>query len=259
MSASHEREVQATRSPQSGTWATLRGTARIAELERDAAELKQAERALIEQRERIDALTKALAERDAKLADLKRAIATHLEQRARVDALEAELEKREARAKSADGSRGRAWEVREAALRNRLAERYEKRYAELEQRFETRRGELEAQLDETEERLGIREAELREEALQREGALKDQIEELKAALGEAQRRAIAKPLRNGKLKLNEATFEQLRDLGLSVTLSARVISYRDSRCGFESLDELDEIPGLPIELKRVLRGQLQTG
>jgi DNA uptake protein ComE-like DNA-binding protein len=37
-----------------------------------------------------------------------------------------------------------------------------------------------------------------------------------------------------------------------------VISYRDSRGGFETLDELDEVPGLSRELKRVLREQLKV-
>ena len=63
--------------------------------------------------------------------------------------------------------------------------------------------------------------------------------------------------KNGKLDLNEAKFEELRELGLSVTQSARLIAYRDVRGGYGSLDELDEIPGLSAEIRRELRGRLQ--
>jgi DNA uptake protein ComE-like DNA-binding protein len=91
--------------------------------------------------------------------------------------------------------------------------------------------------------LEQREAELEEQARQREGTLSRRVEELEAT--------------NGKLDLNEATFEDLRDLGLSVTVSARVISYRDTRGGFKSVEELEDIPGLSVELVRVLRDQLK--
>jgi DNA uptake protein ComE-like DNA-binding protein len=62
--------------------------------------------------------------------------------------------------------------------------------------------------------------------------------------------------RNGKVDLNHATFEELRKLGLSVTQTARVIAYRDVRGGFESLDELDDIPGLPKDTRVDLRVRL---
>jgi DNA uptake protein ComE-like DNA-binding protein len=137
--------------------------------------------------------------------------------------------------------------------------------ADPEKRFDERQAELVKQLEELEERLDVREAQLREQARERERTLLNRIEELESALEEAQRRAIARPARRGsprkqgKLDLNEATFEQLRDMGLSVTLSARMISYRDARGGFESLDELGEIPGLSAEFKRVLSEQLTAG
>jgi len=64
------------------------------------------------------------------------------------------------------------------------------------------------------------------------------------------------PTKNELLHANDASFEDLRRLGLSVTQSARVIAYRDLRDGYESLDELDEVPGLPKELRRKLKAQL---
>jgi hypothetical protein len=56
-----------------------------------------------------------------------------------------------------------------------------------------------------------------------------------------------------KVKINDATFEQLRSLGLSVTQSARLIAYRESRGGYDSVDELAEIPGLSRETVVALR------
>jgi DNA uptake protein ComE-like DNA-binding protein len=47
----------------------------------------------------------------------------------------------------------------------------------------------------------------------------------------------------GPLNLNEATYEDLRRLRLSVTQAGRVLAYRDRFGGFKSLDQLDGIPG----------------
>ena len=59
------------------------------------------------------------------------------------------------------------------------------------------------------------------------------------------------------VELNEATFEQLRSLGLSATQAARVISAMDGLGGFTSTGQLDSVPGLPEkdlqELKRGVR------
>jgi Helix-hairpin-helix motif len=65
--------------------------------------------------------------------------------------------------------------------------------------------------------------------------------------------------KNGRLDLNAATFEELRGLGLSVTQSARLLGYRDTRGGYRSLDELDEIPGLPKATRAELRSRLKLG
>jgi DNA uptake protein ComE-like DNA-binding protein len=64
---------------------------------------------------------------------------------------------------------------------------------------------------------------------------------------------------NGKLDLNEASFEELRELGLSVTQSARLIAYRDVRGGYESLDEIDDVPGLSEQTRGDLKDQLKLG
>jgi competence ComEA-like helix-hairpin-helix protein len=45
--------------------------------------------------------------------------------------------------------------------------------------------------------------------------------------------------------VNQATFEQLRALGLSVRRATRVIAYRERQDGFDSVDDLDSVPGIP--------------
>jgi DNA uptake protein ComE-like DNA-binding protein len=52
------------------------------------------------------------------------------------------------------------------------------------------------------------------------------------------------------------TFEQLRGLGLSVTQATRVIAYRERKDGFSSLDDLDDLPGMPKDLLDDLKGKL---
>jgi competence protein ComEA len=59
-----------------------------------------------------------------------------------------------------------------------------------------------------------------------------------------------------KLNLNQATYDQLRRLKLSVTQTGRVLAYRDRLGGFKSLDELDEIVGFPREVIAELKQKL---
>jgi competence ComEA-like helix-hairpin-helix protein len=92
----------------------------------------------------------------------------------------------------------------------------------------------------------------RERSIRRQ-ALRDARRETEAAGGEtapaagpeerlgeqAQRRSeTGKPL-----SLNEATFEQLRGTGMSVTQATRVIAYRERVSGFDSVEELGSVPG----------------
>ena len=118
------------------------------------------------------------------------------------------------------------------------------------------------------------------DALNERDALRKRVEGLESELADAKKRvasertgsqqeakpkteatarpaATKKKTKNGKLDLNSATFEELRDLGLSVTLSARLIAYRDVRGGFESLDELNGIPGFAKETLAAIREQLK--
>jgi DNA uptake protein ComE-like DNA-binding protein len=51
-----------------------------------------------------------------------------------------------------------------------------------------------------------------------------------------------------RVNLNTAGFEELRELGFSVTQATRVITFRERQKGFNSLDELADVPGMPQEL-----------
>jgi len=52
----------------------------------------------------------------------------------------------------------------------------------------------------------------------------------------------------GGIDLNQASFEDLRRLGFSSTQAARVVTYREANRGFDSLERLREVPGLPGKL-----------
>jgi hypothetical protein len=56
--------------------------------------------------------------------------------------------------------------------------------------------------------------------------------------------------------LNKLTFEQLREFGLSVTQSARLLARRDARGSFASLDELNDLVGFSREVRDQLRKRL---
>ena len=53
------------------------------------------------------------------------------------------------------------------------------------------------------------------------------------------------PAQEGPVSLSEADFDELRGLGMSITQAKRVIRYREERGGFQTLDELDRVPGFP--------------
>lgn len=126
-------------------------------------------------------------------------------------------------------------------LETEIAAQAKQAKAELATGFEQREAELSARIDELESALADAKERARESSVAGEG---------KSA---TTRRSSRK---KGVPDLNEASFEELRNLGLSVTQSARVIAYRDVRGGYQSLDELDEIPGLPKETRMDLRQKL---
>ena len=65
----------------------------------------------------------------------------------------------------------------------------------------------------------------------------------------------AEPM-TGTERLNGASFEKLREVGLSVSQARRVLACRERQGGFASVDELDVVPGLPHELLGQLKAEL---
>jgi Helix-hairpin-helix motif len=57
----------------------------------------------------------------------------------------------------------------------------------------------------------------------------------------------------GATNINRMSFEELRGTGLSVNQAARVIAQRDTQGGFQSLDELDSLYGIPRDLIEELK------
>jgi DNA uptake protein ComE-like DNA-binding protein len=62
--------------------------------------------------------------------------------------------------------------------------------------------------------------------------------------------------RGDPVDVNKATVEEFRELGMSITQATRVIAYRDRHDGFDSVDELDGVPGVSEKLMTELRDQL---
>jgi DNA uptake protein ComE-like DNA-binding protein len=60
------------------------------------------------------------------------------------------------------------------------------------------------------------------------------------------------------IDLNEASYEQLRELGLSVAQTMSLLAYRERSRGFESLDELDRVPGFPRDLVAELKSKVRV-
>jgi competence ComEA-like helix-hairpin-helix protein len=58
------------------------------------------------------------------------------------------------------------------------------------------------------------------------------------------------------VSLNNASYEELRELGLSVTQTGRVLSHRERTGGFKSLEELDQVPGFPRDFLEQFKGRI---
>ena len=79
------------------------------------------------------------------------------------------------------------------------------------------------------------------------------------ATGETRdRRALAKPVDKDRGNINALGYQDLREMGLDVKESSRLLAIRDLRGGFRSIDELDEIRDLPASLMVELKARLST-
>ena len=62
---------------------------------------------------------------------------------------------------------------------------------------------------------------------------------------------------DGAVDLNTASYDELRDLDLTITQAKRVIAYRERSGGFSSLDQLDDLPGFPDEVRAELKRRVR--
>jgi hypothetical protein len=70
--------------------------------------------------------------------------------------------------------------------------------------------------------------------------------------------AAAEATARNRVSLSSATFEDLRALGLSVTQATRLLRRREKQGGFESVDDLDELPGFPSSLRAELKSRVEV-
>jgi hypothetical protein len=57
----------------------------------------------------------------------------------------------------------------------------------------------------------------------------------------------------GAIDLNVVTFEQLREQNLSVTQATRLLAHRERLGGFQSVEDLDQVPGFPQDILEDLK------
>ena len=62
---------------------------------------------------------------------------------------------------------------------------------------------------------------------------------------------------DGAVDLNAASYDDLRRLDLTITQAKRVIAYRERSGGFSSLDQLDDLPGFPDEVRAELKRRVR--
>jgi DNA uptake protein ComE-like DNA-binding protein len=62
--------------------------------------------------------------------------------------------------------------------------------------------------------------------------------------------------RAGRLNLNQVSVAELRSLDLSITQSHRLLAYRKRIGGYESIEQLDDVPGFPSVVRERLKRQL---
>jgi competence protein ComEA len=70
--------------------------------------------------------------------------------------------------------------------------------------------------------------------------------------------ATATAMPDGPIELNDVTYEQLRALNLSTTQARRLLTYRERRGGFRSVNEIDDVPGFPENLRRELKRRVSV-
>jgi DNA uptake protein ComE-like DNA-binding protein len=172
-------------------------------------------------------------------------------------ALEEDLEraKEEARTRIAELERQAAEAEERLATERRMREELARSKAEIEAELATVRRQLDEALERAvaaERRSAAIEAERRgepETVPDEPQTIPDHPEPLleheTQPVAEAELEEDAEPPGPAAVRLSDATFEELRSLGMSVTQAKRVIDYRERLGGFGSIDALDSLPGFP--------------
>ncbi len=245
--------------------------ARVAETARQSAEAVEQAKEFEDLHRRlvdIEARTDGLGALDARVTESARQSAQAVEQAKEFEQI----------LSLAEGG----WRQSVLDLRVRV-EDFEERVAGLDQVVTTTSGELEVQREASGREAEAVMAAVRamstrmdaiEASLTRVTSLSEGLEALEARVPDLERRARMgdelamalsryggrsepEPLEGGPLeRLNSASFEQLRSMGLSVTQAARVIALRDGRRGFETVDEVDQVPGLSADAAADLKRSL---
>jgi DNA uptake protein ComE-like DNA-binding protein len=210
--------------------ATVRGS------EPPASDVQAATRAAIAEAERV------IREQTEERFAMERERATRAEEEARA----AEDRARAAEARSRDAEdRARDAEARVGRLELQLRDA-EQGHSDAVEEAERARGQASDQAAAYDARI----AELDEQIEELERSARIATERMVAATGGAKRDEA------GRVDLNAASVEGLRQLGLSITQAARLVSLREASGGFGSLDELDAVPGLPAGQRDALRDRV---
>jgi DNA uptake protein ComE-like DNA-binding protein len=203
-----------------------------AEAEKVKAEAKRGEEERVPEREGAEAVLKARAEADEARAEAERAEAAAAHLSERESALQRERDEA--------ATRAGALERRVGGLEAR-AEAAERRAAELSA------APGRAPVEETESRLRAD-----------EGRIGSQPDPEAEGPEVAEPAPVAVVAPGDRLDLNAATFEQLREIGMSLTQSNRVLAYRERMGGYRSVDDLDAVPGFPRNFLNGLKAKLRA-
>ncbi len=240
------------------------------EIARAEERVAAAEDAAASQLEELEGLKSELAAATSSKADLDAVNEAAL---AEADELRRQISDAEERLVSVEAAQSRRVEDLEAELLAERRAREDVRAAHLEEleRFG-------AKLRDSEESRGQAETALAEQRVQTQRALEEaamnaeaydarvqeiqaRLEQFERAARQANERVIAatsggKQDESGRFELNTVTVEGLRRLGLSVTQAARLVRYREARGGFRTPAEIEDVPGLPHDLRADLTSRV---
>ena len=219
-------------------------------------ELRDAEHQLEERRAQEEALARELVETERRLAENQRRTAEALERAAaRLEQVESRAEDAEQRAERAERLAGlKAEEIERAERLREMLDRIaqaEQRAAEAERRA---RAAVERAAEPVPE---IDPAEIFDQRDSEPAAASPPPPPPKTVAA-AEEPPPAPEHPEPAVDLNEASYEQLRGLGLSVTQTGRLLAHRERAGRFSSTDELEGIPGFPKGFLDGLRGRVRV-